>query len=135
MENKELLQAMRQIVREEIKQEINPLREDISGLKGDVSSLKEDVSVLKEDVSVLKEDVSVLKEDMEDVKVRLTNVEWESRRASALIENEIQPHIRILAESHTGMADKLKKVDFDDVNEAVDIIKSLVRDEVLVKVN
>ena len=135
MENKELLQAMRQIVREEIKQEINPLRDDISGLKGDVSSLKEDVTTLKEDVSVLKEDVSVLKEDMQDVKTRLTNVEWETRRASALIENEIQPNIRILAEAHSGMVEKLNKVNFDEVNETVDIIKSLVRDEVLVRAN
>ena len=126
MENKELLQAMRQIVREEIKQEINPLREDIS-------ELKEDVATLKEDVTILKEDVTTLKEDMEDVKTRLTNVEWETRRASALIENEIQPNIKILAEAHTGMVEKLNKVSFDEVNETVDIIKSLVRDEVLVR--
>ena len=94
MENKELLQAMRQIVREEIQP---------------------------------------LKEGMEDVKTRLTNVEWETRRASGLIENEVQPNIRILAEAHSGMVEKLDKVDFDEVNETVDIIKSLVRDEVLVR--
>ncbi len=58
--DQELLDGIRQIVREEI-----------SGVKGDVSSLKSDVSSLKNDVSSLKNDVSSLKSDVAEMKPQL----------------------------------------------------------------
>jgi chromosome segregation ATPase len=58
--DQEFLNAIRQIVREEI-----------SGVKSDVSSLKSDVSSLKSDVSSLKNDVSSLKSDVAEMKLQL----------------------------------------------------------------
>jgi len=58
--DQELLDGIRQIIREEI-----------SGVEGDVSSLKEDVSSLKTDVSSLKTDVSTLKSDVAEMKPQL----------------------------------------------------------------
>lgn len=53
--DQELLDGIRQVVREEI-----------SGVKDDVSSLKSDVSSLKSDVSTLKTDVSEMKPQLEE---------------------------------------------------------------------
>ena len=65
--DQELLDGIRQIVREEISE----VKDDVSSLKGDVSSLKSDVSSLKTDVSSLKNDVSSLKTDVAEMKTTL----------------------------------------------------------------
>ena len=70
MDNQELLIAIREIVREELK----PVKTDLSGLKEDVSGLKADVSGLKEDMSGVKADLSGLKEDMSGVKTDVSGL-------------------------------------------------------------
>jgi len=72
--NQELLDSIRQIIREEIsgvKGDVSSLKGDVSSLKNDVSSLKNDVSSLKNDVSSLKNDVSSLKNDVAEMKPQL----------------------------------------------------------------
>jgi len=72
--DQELLDGIRQIVREEIsgvKDDVSSLKGDVSSLKSDVSSLKNDVSGLKDDVSLLKTDVSILKTDVAEMKPQL----------------------------------------------------------------
>ena len=79
--DQELLDAIRQIVREEVsgvkedvsslKDDVSTLKTDVSSLKGDVSTLKTDVSSLKNDVSTLKTDVSTLKNDVAEMKPQL----------------------------------------------------------------
>jgi len=72
--DQELLDGIRQIVREEIsgvKNDVSSLKTDVSSLKSDVSSLKSDVSSLKSDVSSLKSDVSTLKMDVAEMKPQL----------------------------------------------------------------
>ncbi|PTX17480.1 hypothetical protein SAMN04488598_104121 [Halanaerobium congolense] len=67
--DQEFLNAIRQIVREEIsgvKGDVSSLKDDVSSLKGDVSSLKTDVSLLKNDVSTLKKDVAEMKPQLEE---------------------------------------------------------------------
>lgn len=69
--DQELLDGIRQIVREEIsgvKGDVSSLKSNVSSLKDDVSSLKGDVSSLKDDVSSLKGDVSLLKDDVFSLK-------------------------------------------------------------------
>ncbi len=76
-------------------------------LEEDVAELKEDVAVLKEDVAELKEDVAVLKEDVAELKEDVTNLQL-------VVENEIRPHIQILAEGHVMLAEKIDNIlDFE----------------------
>ena len=70
MDNQELLIAIREIVKEELK----PVKADVSGLKEDMSGVKADVSGLKEDMSGVKADVSGLKEDMSGVKADVSGL-------------------------------------------------------------
>jgi len=72
--DQELLDGIRQIIREEIsgvESDVSTLKTDVSSLKGDVSTLKTDVSSLKNDVSTLKTDVSTLKNDVAEMKPQL----------------------------------------------------------------
>ena len=59
MTDKEMLEAVRAIMKEELE----PVKEDISSLKEDTAVLKTDVATLKTDVSSLKEDTAILKEE------------------------------------------------------------------------
>lgn len=72
----------------------------LDGIDGRLERLEEDVAELKEDVAVLKEDVAELKEDV-------TNLQL-------VVENEIRPHIQILAEGHVMLAEKIDNIlDFE----------------------
>ena len=84
----------------ELKEDVAELKEDVAELKEDVAELKEDVAELKEDVAELKEDVAVLKEDVTILQL--------------VVENEIRPHIQILAEGHVMLAEKIDNIlDFE----------------------
>lgn len=64
--DQELLDGIRQVVTEVVREEISGVKDDVSSLKGDVSSLKSDVSSLKSDVSSLKVDVAAMKQQLEE---------------------------------------------------------------------
>ena len=89
------------------------LDKKLDPIKTDICELKADVSELKADVSILKEDVNELKADMQEVKERVTNIEL-------LQENQILPNIRLLAEGHTGLVERLDG--FEEMREKVDDI-------------
>jgi chromosome segregation ATPase len=90
--DQELLDGIRQIVREEI----SGVKDDVSSLKNDVSSLKTDVSGLKDDVSSLKTDVSILKKDVAEMKPQL---EENTNIVRALLAN---------SEEHSAKLDQLE---------------------------
>lgn len=109
MENKELLGAISQLLDEKLDEKLEPIKEDISGLKEDVSNLKEDVSCLKEDVARL---------DARQTKMEL------------IIENEIRPDIKLLAENYVPaakmyreQADKIEAMQTD-----IALMKSVIRE-------
>lgn len=64
--SEELIDAIRQVVREEVA----GIKQDVSGLKQGVSGLKEDVSALKQDFSGLKQEVSELNRRMDRFEVQ-----------------------------------------------------------------
>ena len=118
MNDKELLQAIKQIflplengMKEMIKQTIAPLESDIKELKGDVSELKGDVSGLKSDVSELKRDMRDVKKKLTGVEGKLTNVEHEVVNTNLRIENDIWPAIQLIKEGYQGHIDKFKEHD------------------------
>ncbi len=119
MENKELVGAISQLLDEKLE----PIKADISGLKEDVSGLKKDVSGLKKDVSNLKKDVSCLKEDVARLDARQTKMEL-------IIENEMRPDIKLLAENYVPaaqmyreQADKIEAMQTD-----IALMKSVIRE-------
>ena len=71
-------------------------------LEKKLQPIRSDISELKKDVSVLKEDVSGLKEDNISLKERMTRLELH-------IENTTDKHIRILAENHLELINKMNE--------------------------
>ena len=86
---------------------IDLLSGDVSGLKTDVSGLKSDVTDLKSDVSGLKSDVADLKIDVSDLKETTKRHGNELRSIKLMLENEIRPSIRIIAEGHLDLNRKM----------------------------
>ena len=83
-----------------ILEQLHRMDDKIDLLSGDVSGLKTDVSGLKFDVADLKIDVSDLKETTK----RHGN---ELRSIKLMLENEIRPSIRIIAEGHLDLNRKM----------------------------
>lgn len=53
MLNKDDIQTIRQVVKEEVSDLIKPIKKDIISLKTDMKSVKSDIHILKQDVSYI----------------------------------------------------------------------------------
>ncbi|MBQ4504279.1 MAG: hypothetical protein II983_01290 [Firmicutes bacterium] len=98
----------------DLKTDVSGLKSDVTDLKSDVSGLKSDVTVLKTDVADLKTDVSGLKSDVADLKIDVSDLKETTKRhgnelrsIKLMLENEIRPSIRIIAEGHLDLNRKM----------------------------
>ena len=89
---------------------IDHLTSDMAEVKGDVAVLKSDVAVLKSDVAELKADVSDLKREVVILKKNDQRQSNELRKIWMVLENEIRPSIKIIAEGHLDMDRKLNSM-------------------------
>lgn len=63
----------------------------------------------KEELQPIKDDISSLKDDMQNVKERLSNVEQSVSSLQLTLENETNRNIKLLAENHSNLIDKLNQ--------------------------
>ena len=135
----------------ELKQEVSEMRKDINVLKQDVGILKQDVKSLKEEVGILKQDVSILKEDVKDLQQRMIIVEGktdnlqftvnemqselaETKREilslRTTIENVTNRNIRIIAEGHLDLENKLdRSIKAGSETEVMQVRVNMIEDE------
>lgn len=135
----------------ELKQEVSEMRKDINVLKQDVGILKQDVKSLKEEVGILKQDVSCLKEDVKDLQQRMIIVEGktdnlqftvnemqselaETKREilslRTTIENVTNRNIRIIAEGHLDLENKLdRSIKAGSETEVMQVCVNMIEDE------
>ena len=89
MENNELLEALRHIIKEEtravVKEEIQPINSRLDGMESRLDSIETDISEIKN----------------RTVKIEVT------------LENEIRPNIQLLMEGHKGLVDKMHDIKKD----------------------
>ena len=99
MEDKEILQAIKQI--------IMPLENDIKDMKSEMKDMKNDIKDMKVDI--------------QDIKVRLENVETEVIKTNTQIEDQIIPGIQILGEGYKGLYEIINvwKKEYDETAETV----------------
>ncbi|MCI8626834.1 MAG: hypothetical protein HFI40_11270 [Lachnospiraceae bacterium] len=111
-----------------LQEDVASLKEEVSSLKEEVSSLKEEVSSLKEEVSSLKEEVELLKEDMYLVKKDILILKEEQHRTNLIIENELRPQIRLLAENYLPAAKRyLEEAEqIKEMRSDIDMLKVVV---------
>ena len=114
----------------EVKEDLKLLKDDVSVLKEEVKDLREDVNILKVDVKYLKEDVNILKVDVKDLRddvnrlngevkvlrVDVTLLKKEVKIANGritgialMVENDTNKNIRLLAENHINLIDKMNE--------------------------
>ena len=135
----------------ELKQGVSEMRKDINVLKQDVGILKQDVKSLKEEVGILKQDVSCLKEDVKDLQQRMIIVEGktdnlqftvnemqselaETKREilslRTTIENVTNRNIRIIAEGHLDLENKLdRSIKAGSETEVMQVRVNMIEDE------
>lgn len=135
----------------ELKQEVSEMRKDINVLKQDAGILKQDVKSLKQDVGILKQDVSCLKEDVKDLQQRMIIVEGktdnlqftvnemqselaETKREilslRTTIENVTNRNIRIIAEGHLDLENKLdRSIKAGSETEVMQVRVNMIEDE------
>lgn len=82
--------------------------------------------IVKEEVGTLSKEVNSLKEDINKLNQKVDNLQ-------ITIENEVRPNIKIIAEGHTALNEKLdtlkdidKKVNV--IHEDITILKSITKD-------
>ncbi len=98
MVDKELVEAIRTVVREET----DDIRQDVSGLKKDVSGLKEDVKYLKEKTHDLDERTL-------NMSIKMNSMESKIKENSIIMETEFKRFINYISEGHQMILDKLEK--------------------------
>lgn len=85
--------------------------DEIQSVKAEVGSLRTEVGSLKTEVGSLKTEVGSLRRDMENMESSLRQEIRDGDNAIRLIlENEIRPQIRIVAEGHLDLNRKLDEI-------------------------
>ena len=105
-----------------IKDDINILKADVSELKADVTDLKADVTNLKTDMVEVKEGLADLRTEMFVVKTDISELKMGAAEVKVIIEGEIRPHIRLLAENYVPASRK-----FEEKAADIDIMRSEIR--------
>ena len=82
------------------KNDIQGLKNDMQGMKDDMQSMKDDMQNMKDDMQSMKDDMQSMKDDMRGMNDRLTGIELH-------LENVTDWNIRLLAENHMTLIDKL----------------------------
>lgn len=86
-----------------LRSDVTELQTEVKELRSDVTELQTEVKELRSDVTELQSDVKSLKEDTKELKERVSKLELS-------LENETNRHIRILAENHLVLTEKLDEV-------------------------
>ena len=89
MENNELLEALRHIIKEEtraaVKEEVQPIKDDINSINSRLDNMESDISEIKK----------------RTVKIEVT------------LENEIRPNNQLMMEGHKGLVDTMHDIKKD----------------------
>lgn len=108
MDEKMLIEAMRQMMREEIGREVGKALEPINGrldkMDARMSSMEDDMRALKADNAEIREDLQSVKADLSDVKQRVTKIEVTQEQVT-------NKNIGLLMDAQVETRDKVKKLD------------------------
>ncbi len=95
------------VLKVEIKEEMQNLKEDMAEVKSDVQNLKEDMLEVKDNIRNLQEDVQRLNKEVDGIKDNMERVEEKVQGLQITYENELNRKISIIAEGHIDLSRKL----------------------------
>ena len=79
------LDKIRSIVKEEIEDEIAPIKVEISSIKSEISSIKSEISSIKSEISSMKTEISSMKENVASLNGRVGGIEKQMTWLMAII--------------------------------------------------
>ena len=82
--------------------DIQSMKADIISMKADIDSMKADIVSMKADIDSMKADIVSMKADIQLLKKKVADIELH-------LENTTDWNIKLLAESHTDLIDKLNQ--------------------------
>ena len=113
MENNELLEALRHIIKEEtraaVKEEVQPIKDDINSINIRLDNMDSRLDNMESDISEIKK---------RTVKIEVT------------LENEIRPNIQLMMEGHKGIVDTMHDIKKDTVETELFATKEVTKDNV-----
>ena len=113
---------------QEMKADLQEMKVDFQEMKAEQQEMKSDLVEVKAEQQGMKVDLLGVKEAQLSTNQRLDRIEQEVRKTSIIIENEIQPNIKLLAEGHSGVIQRLDKIEekvseIDDIKSTVAVLK------------
>jgi len=111
MEDKELLQAISQMIKEEVKDIIAPLESDMKDMKSDMKDVKERLTSVENKIVTIDSRLTNLEDKIVTMDGRLTNLEDKVTMTNLIIENDVSRGIKLLVEGHQGLWDKIDNVE------------------------
>jgi|GEM_PF-3055197 len=141
---------------QDMKDDIQGLKTEVHGVKTEVHGVKADMHGMQTDMHGMQTDMQSMKSEMHDVRnvqeqmvaeqvhtnKRLGSLEVDMQglkqdvaavqqtalRTAIIVETEVQPNIRLVAEGHGGIVDRLEKIeeqtaDIDDIKDTVAVPK------------
>lgn len=97
MENNELLEALRHIIKEETRAAV---KEEVR------TAVKEEVQPIKDDINSINSRLDNMESDISEIKKRTVKIE-------VTLENEIRPNIQLMMEGHKGLVDTMHDIKKD----------------------
>lgn len=113
------LQAIRELLHEELHRELNPIKQDISSLKGEVTSIKGELIPIKQDISSLKSEVVTIKSQLSENTQILKALEHSAEIAKAERDNmnndiyHIKGHIKNIDENLNSIKEIIGRHEVD----------------------
>lgn len=108
MTNEELLLALYTDM-QEMKSDMREMKADMQTMKADMQIMKSDIVSMKSDIENMKTDIMNMKSDIESLKVQIESLNERVTKLELTLENETNHHIKILAENHGNLIDKLNQ--------------------------
>lgn len=123
MIDRELMDAISQLLDVKLTNELGPIKYEIKSIKDEVREIKDEVREMKAEVKTGREDIKGLAQTLDAVEKRLKKVE-------SIQENDIQQEMRQLFDGQRNTLEKFQSVNeindrVKDIQGTVDVLKVL----------
>ena len=104
------------------------MKAEIQGLKAEQQEMKAEIQGLKAEQKGMKAEIQGLKAEQQEMKAEIQGLKVEQQRINLIIENEIRPDIKALAENYMPAAKKYEKAtaDMEGMQMDMDVMKHVV---------
>ncbi|MDO4471431.1 MAG: hypothetical protein Q4C84_16485, partial [Bacillota bacterium] len=106
-----------------LKTEVNELKTDVSELKTNVQNLQSETQMIKTNLKVLESNVKMMSTEIQEIKLETENMSHKVINIEMVLENQTNYNIRLLAENHMSLVEKMDKAVHVSKWEALNEIK------------